>query len=89
MSTAELKTDLYQLIEEINDTKVLKAIQAILKKSIEDAIGGNMANKKNITKKASIKLIEKKNPIDEVFGIWKNEDISLEKIREKAWRHNK
>ena len=32
---------------------------------------------------------EKKKPIDEVFGIWKDEDISLEKIREKAWRHNR
>ena len=32
---------------------------------------------------------EKKKPMDEVFGIWKNEDISLEKIRKKAWRRNK
>jgi hypothetical protein len=32
---------------------------------------------------------EKKKPIDKVFGIWKNEDISLEKIREKAWRHSR
>jgi len=31
---------------------------------------------------------EKKNPLDEVFGIWKDEDISLEKIREKAWQRN-
>jgi hypothetical protein len=30
--------------------------------------------------------IEKKSPLDEVFGIWKNEDITLENIREKAWQ---
>jgi hypothetical protein len=32
---------------------------------------------------------EKRNPLDEVFGIWKTEDISLDKIRKKAWRHNR
>ena len=32
--------------------------------------------------------IEKKDPINEVFGIWKNENISLEKIRERAWQRN-
>lgn len=32
---------------------------------------------------------EKKKSIDEVFGIWKNENISLENLREKAWRRNK
>jgi hypothetical protein len=33
--------------------------------------------------------IEKKNPLDEVFGIWKNEDITLGNIREKAWQRTK
>ena len=33
--------------------------------------------------------IEKKSPLDEVFGIWKNEDITLGNIREKAWQRTK
>ena len=33
--------------------------------------------------------IEKKNPLDEVFGIWKNEGITLGNIREKAWQRTK
>lgn len=33
--------------------------------------------------------LEKKDPIDDVFGIWKNQNINLEKIREKAWRRTK
>ena len=33
--------------------------------------------------------IDKKNPLDEVFGIWKNEDITLGNIREKAWQRMK
>lgn len=31
---------------------------------------------------------EKKNPLNDVFGIWKNENIRLEQIREKAWQRN-
>jgi hypothetical protein len=42
-----------------------------------------------IEKEFKVKIdLEKKNPLDEVFGIWKNDDISLEKIREKAWHRN-
>lgn len=33
--------------------------------------------------------VEKKNPLDEVFGIWKGKDITIEKIRERAWRRTK
>lgn len=32
---------------------------------------------------------EKKNPLDEVFGLWKNKDITLANIREKAWQRAK
>lgn len=32
--------------------------------------------------------IEKKNPLNDVFGIWKDENITLEQIREKAWQRN-
>jgi hypothetical protein len=38
--------------------------------------------------KLNIELEEKK-PTDAVFGIWKNENISLDKIREKAWQRTK
>jgi hypothetical protein len=33
--------------------------------------------------------LEKKNPLDDVFGIWKNESIDLGKIRAKAWQRPK
>lgn len=33
--------------------------------------------------------IEKKNPLDDVFGIWKNERLTLGNIREKAWQRAK
>jgi hypothetical protein len=33
--------------------------------------------------------VEQKNPLDEVFGIWKNENITLGNIREKAWQRTK
>ncbi|MCU0393717.1 MAG: hypothetical protein MUE81_21605 [Thermoflexibacter sp.] len=29
------------------------------------------------------------NPIDELFGIWKEEDIDLKTLREQAWRIKK
>jgi hypothetical protein len=36
------------------------------------------------------KIIKKKKTIlDEVFGIWKNKKVSLEKIREKQWNRKK
>ncbi len=30
----------------------------------------------------------KKNPLNEVFGIWKHENITLEQIRDKAWQRD-
>ena len=33
--------------------------------------------------------LEKKNPLDEVFGIWKNENITIGKLRERAWQRTK
>ena len=33
--------------------------------------------------------LEKKNPLDEVFGIWKNKNITIGKLREKAWQRTK
>ena len=42
-----------------------------------------------IEKDFNVKIeLEKKNPLDEVFGIWKNEDVSLAKIRAKAWQRS-
>ena len=32
--------------------------------------------------------LEKKNPLNDVFGIWKDENITLEQIREKAWQRD-
>jgi hypothetical protein len=59
MSTVELKTDLYQLIDGITDNNVLKAIHTILKKSIDNDIVGYSSDRKPLTKKAFIKRIEK------------------------------
>jgi hypothetical protein len=33
--------------------------------------------------------LEKKNPLDEVFGIWRTENITIDKIRQKAWQRTK
>jgi hypothetical protein len=40
------------------------------------------------TFKLNIELEEKKHS-DAVFGIWKNENITLEQIRKKAWQRTK
>jgi hypothetical protein len=43
-----------------------------------------------IEKEFKIKIErEKRNPLDEAFGLWKNDKMSLEKIREKAWQRTK
>jgi hypothetical protein len=31
-------------------------------------------------------VLKNEQKFEEIFGIWKNRDISKEKIREKAWR---
>ena len=37
-------------------------------------------------KTTAAKTPKKQNPLDEMFGLWKNrQDISLEKIRQQAW----
>ena len=33
--------------------------------------------------------VEEKKPTDAVFGIWRNENITLAKIRKKAWQRTK
>ena len=46
--------------------------------------------KEKIEKDFHVQIEEKKkNPLDEVFGIWKEEDITLEDIRKKAWQRTK
>jgi hypothetical protein len=59
MSTLELKADLHNLINEINDNTVLKAVHMLLKKQAQNDVVGYTANMKPLTKKAFIKRIEK------------------------------
>lgn len=79
MSTAELKTDLYHLIEELNDTSVLKAIHTILKKSVDNDIVGYSSDMKPITKKAFIKRIEKAEAT-----IKKGKHITVEALKKES-----
>jgi hypothetical protein len=59
MSIFELKTDLHHLIDEINDTTVLKELHTILRKKPENEIIGNTANRKPLTIKQFISRIKK------------------------------
>jgi len=59
MSTIELKTDLHNLIDEINDNAVLKALYMLLKKQTQNDSVGYTTAMKPLTKKAFIKRIEK------------------------------
>ena len=49
---------------------------------------GKLENKIEKDFKIDIEL-EWKNSIDDVFGIWKNQNINLDQIREKAWQRTK
>ncbi len=33
-----------------------------------------------------LQKLKKEHKFEEIFGIWKNRDITKEKLREKAWR---
>ena len=59
MSTLELKSDLHTLIDSVNDSQFLKAIQTLLKKqvSVSDEIVGYQ-NGKAISKKEFLKRID-------------------------------
>jgi hypothetical protein len=37
-------------------------------------------------KKENVKTISKKGDLRKLFGLWENRDITLEEIRQKAWR---
>lgn len=70
MSTIELKTDLHDLIDKINDNSILKAIHMLLKRQVHEDIAGYEANGKAITKKEFIKRIEKAEA--EVYNVPQN-----------------
>jgi hypothetical protein len=42
---------------------------------------------RDIEKEYGINIeVKTKNPLDEAFGLWRDNDINLETIRENAWR---
>jgi hypothetical protein len=59
MSALELKTELHQLIDQVNDNGVLRAIQTILQKQVEKDEGAIDSRGKSLSLKAFIKKIEK------------------------------
>jgi hypothetical protein len=59
MNTLELKTDLHDLIDEISDTTVLKALYTLLKQKNSDSSIGFTSSRIPLTKKELIKRLEK------------------------------
>ena len=53
-----------------------------------EKIGGDIA-KPGISKNVKKSKVNGKNSFDEVFGIWKNENITLDVLRERAWQRMK
>jgi len=78
MSTLELKTDLHNLIEEISDTSVLKALYTLLKQKNEDFIGFTSA-RKPLTKKELIKRLEKAET-----QIKKGQSVTIDELEKEA-----
>lgn len=79
MSTLELKTDLHKLIEEVNDTTVLKALYTLLKKQAQNDVVGYASNMKPLTKKAFIKRIEKAEA-----QIKKGQYVTIEELEKES-----
>ena len=77
------------MVIQIKDNKVIKILQSL--KDI-DLISFS-ETKENITKKELLKLKPKNNSEDEsifdLAGIWKDRDINIVKLREKAWPKRK
>lgn len=78
MSTLELKTDLHHLIEEINDTSVLKALHTLLKQKSEDFIGFT-SDREPLTKKELIKRLEKAET-----QIRKGQSVTIDELEKEA-----
>jgi hypothetical protein len=67
----------------IKDSEKAVIVINLLKELPFVEIEGNTIDKKNDTAKKKAKSLE------DLFGLWENKDISLEKIREKAWSRGK
>jgi molybdopterin-guanine dinucleotide biosynthesis protein A len=78
MSTVELKTDLHNLIDEINDTSILKALHTLLKQKKSEVIGFS-AGRKPLTKKELIKRLEKAEN-----QIKKGQSVTIDELEEEA-----
>lgn len=78
MSTLELKADLHNLIEEISDTSVLRALHTLLKQKSEDVIGFTSA-RRPLTKKELIKRLEKAET-----QIRKGQSVTIDELEKEA-----
>ena len=79
MSTLELKTDLHQLIDQVDDTSILKAIYTLLKKQSSNNTIGYTSGFKALTKKEFIKRIEKAES-----QIKKGQFVSIEELKKES-----
>ena len=77
-----VKQEIHQLVDECENDAVL----AEAKNLLETAAINNGLHKSITEDTATSLTSESKSSLDEVFGIWKNRDISLNKIREQQWR---
>ncbi len=59
MTALELKTELHHLIDKVQDNSVLKAIQTLLQKQVDNDEAGFDSKGKSLSHKAFIKRIEK------------------------------
>lgn len=59
MSALELKSEIHQLVDQVNDNGVLKAIQTLLQKQVDNDVVGFDAKGKALSLKAFVKRIEK------------------------------
>ena len=67
------KTELINLIKSLNEEEASKILKELNSK--KPKVDDNSENEKEV-----------KAEMSKIFGLWEGRDISLEKLRDKAWR---
>lgn len=77
----EVKQELHQLVNDCDNETVLEGAKNLLM----SATMQKGSHKKSTEDIDTSLTIENKSSLDEVFGLWKNRNVSLGEIREQQW----
>ena len=87
MQTTQQPSTFAQIIDKLRDKSEEELKQFYIQLSKKNVDQNKMVVNNSVAKQ--LKKTKKKQGLDEVFGIWKDKNITLDLIREEVWQRTK